>query len=419
MRRYHDGAAAATPPHGAVEGPLTDDAGSNGPEADPALAEALAAAGRGWRVLPVRAGTKVPLIKDWPGKASDDPAVIHKWAGKWPGCNWGVLCGEASGIVVLDIDPRNRGDESLDAMEDEHGPLPDTVECHTGGGGRHFYFRHPGGSVKKVTDGRHGAGIDIIGDGGFVVLPGSSHQSGRRYEWEVSSHPDDVTLPALPDWHLTHAWDCNVVGGLGGIEAGPATPPPDPRDPLAMVAIHATLPTGPGQRNRCVFNFARRLKAVPHLADRRAVELRPLLIEWHRLALPAIRTKPIDETLADFAVAWGKVRQARGESMSAASALAAAAADPPALSGLGYGADTRFIARLCRELQNRRPDGPFMLACRALAGAATSAGFPMTHVTASGRLALLVADGVLDLATPAVKDPRNRRAAEYRYLLPD
>ncbi|MCP5115139.1 MAG: bifunctional DNA primase/polymerase, partial [bacterium] len=62
----------------------------------------------------------------------------------------------------------------------QHGELPKTFTVRTGGGGWHYYFLHPGGKVKSVN-GKIAPGIDIKADGGYVVGPGSIHQSGLLY----------------------------------------------------------------------------------------------------------------------------------------------------------------------------------------------------------------------------------------------
>ena len=86
-------------------------------------------------------------------------------------------------------------------LEHAHGPLPRTVEALTGGGGRHIYFAHPGGAVRNKVG--IAQGLDLRGDGGYVVAPPSMHPSGRRYEWEVSRHPDGTPLAPLPHWLLS------------------------------------------------------------------------------------------------------------------------------------------------------------------------------------------------------------------------
>ncbi len=104
--------------------------------------------------------------------------------------------GRGHGFDVLDVDPKNGGDESLAALVAQHGPLPATVEASTGGGGRHFLFR-PDARV-RCSAGRLGHGLDVRGRGGYVVAPPSVHPSGCRYRWVVR----DVPLAPWPPWLL-------------------------------------------------------------------------------------------------------------------------------------------------------------------------------------------------------------------------
>lgn len=101
-------------------------------------------------------------------------------------------------MVVLDIDPRHGGDDALAELEARHGKLPDTPRVLTGGGGSHIYFRHPGkisipNSVSKIAP-----GIDVRGDGGYVIAPPSVHPNGNRYLWEVSASIDETPLAEVP-----------------------------------------------------------------------------------------------------------------------------------------------------------------------------------------------------------------------------
>ena len=111
--------------------------------------------------------------------------------------NMGIRTGPESGLVVLDVDPRHGGDESLRQLEDQHGPLPETPTVRTGGGGQHFYFQHPGFRVPSRS-GVLGAGLDIRGDGGSVVAPPSLHVSGKPYQWESERTPSAVSVAPLP-----------------------------------------------------------------------------------------------------------------------------------------------------------------------------------------------------------------------------
>jgi hypothetical protein len=129
--------------------------------------------------------------------ATTDKNTIEQWWDQWPRANVGVRTGRESGIVVVDIDPPKGGDDSWnDAC---NGQVPfDTVEVLTGGGGRHIYFQHPGGVVKSAVGVL--PGIDIRGDGGYVVVPPSFHVSGSQYLWEDACRPGTVDVSPIPVW---------------------------------------------------------------------------------------------------------------------------------------------------------------------------------------------------------------------------
>lgn len=118
-------------------------------------------------------------IKD----ASRDEAAIRRWWTDWPDANIALATGKASGVWVLDIDPRHGGFESMDQWESDRGdPLPQTLVSRTGGGGRHLFFVYPSAGIR----GRNPwlAGVDVKSDGGYVILPESTHISGGLYQWE-------------------------------------------------------------------------------------------------------------------------------------------------------------------------------------------------------------------------------------------
>jgi hypothetical protein len=123
-------------------------------------------------------------------------ATIRDWWRRWPGANVGIATGARSGIVALDVDPRAGGDDSLAELVNRYGPLPETIEALTGGGGQHFLFRHPGGLVKCRTG--FMPGLDVKADGGYIVGEPSMHASGRRYAWELSHLPDQCDLAECP-----------------------------------------------------------------------------------------------------------------------------------------------------------------------------------------------------------------------------
>ena len=132
--------------------------------------------------------------------ATKDPAVIDEWFGRGR-FNIGIVTGAISGIVALDVDPRHDGDQTIRRPRGEHGLLPSTWRFLTGGGGEHILFRHPGSTIPNSA-GKIGPGVDVRGDGGYIVAPPSEHISGRLYAISVDHHPDEVALADPPLWLL-------------------------------------------------------------------------------------------------------------------------------------------------------------------------------------------------------------------------
>ncbi len=186
-------------------------------KASPQLAAARSYASRGWRVIPLHGPTKGggctcgkadcgpvgkhPRTKNGLKDASASEAVLNVWWGQqWARANVGIVTGGRSGLVVLDIDTRHGGAESLSVLQERYGALPETLRVATGGGGEHWYYQHPGGDVllRNVAGLDDLSGLDIRGDGGYVVAPPSWHKSGAKYEWVDEATP----VAPLPDWLL-------------------------------------------------------------------------------------------------------------------------------------------------------------------------------------------------------------------------
>lgn len=162
-------------------------------------------ANRGWRVIPIKSGTKRPALNDWVNAATTSHDTIEKWWTANDVGGVGIVTGPKTGFFVLDVDVADGkyGDESLSELESSHGKLPDTVEVITGSGGRHLYYAWPEGRAVATSGGKLGPGLDIRGEGGQVVAPGSRHpQTGNLYEWEASSHPDHIPIAQAPEWLL-------------------------------------------------------------------------------------------------------------------------------------------------------------------------------------------------------------------------
>lgn len=117
-------------------------------------------------------------------------AELKKGATAPPG-PYGICTGSRSDCFVVDLD----GDEGL-ANWEAFGGGECRYTVRTGSGGLHLYFALPGFEVRnsqsKIAD-----GIDIRGEGGFVVGPGSPHASGKTYTLDIGEE-----LVQAPTWLL-------------------------------------------------------------------------------------------------------------------------------------------------------------------------------------------------------------------------
>jgi hypothetical protein len=143
---------------------------------------------------------KHPAIKGWIEKSTTDERTIRGWWMRWPRANVGIAAGRESRIVVLDVDPRGGGDESLCNLERDYGKLPVTAAVTTPGGGMHYWFRYP--SADEVRSRDLAPGLELLSDGKGALAPPSVGINGRPYEPE----DDQARTVELP------AWLCSAAG---------------------------------------------------------------------------------------------------------------------------------------------------------------------------------------------------------------
>jgi len=153
----------------------------------------------GWPVFALNPKEKTPIFRGGFYTATKDINKINKWWRDNPKANIGIPTGKASGFIAIDIDIRHNGDESLRELEKQYGKLPDTVEALTGSGGKHLLFRNPGQVFNRANI---KSGIDVRGEGGYIVVAPSVHPSGDKYMWELSSRPHETELAECPGWLL-------------------------------------------------------------------------------------------------------------------------------------------------------------------------------------------------------------------------
>lgn len=158
------------------------------------LQAALNYAGRGLSLIPIRQEKK-PYIS-WAEfqhrKATADE--IKAWWSKWPNAMIGIVTGQISGLFVVDCDSQ----EGFDTVQEL---LPDSLEiptARTPRGGWHFYFQYPKGSNLTVQAAVM-PGVDIRGEGGYIIAAPSMNGNSRGYEWLKGLSLAEVALPPLPD----------------------------------------------------------------------------------------------------------------------------------------------------------------------------------------------------------------------------
>lgn len=172
-------------------------------QSTPLVTIATSYALRGWRVFPLLG--KIPAIPGGAGclDATDDVDAIRAWWRQCPDANIGIATGPDSGLVVVDLDGGDARRAWLD-LTNRCGPFS-TLTAQTGrtDGGIHVYLRWPrgehvpnhaqGGWSERVLGHR---AMEVIGDGRYVVAPGSLHKSGARYRWLDA----DASVAEMPEW---------------------------------------------------------------------------------------------------------------------------------------------------------------------------------------------------------------------------
>jgi hypothetical protein len=148
---------------------------------------------RGYCVFPVKLvprpdgkADKIPMIKEWPERASDDPAAIEQMWRARPGDLIGIACGKRSNLDVLDLDKKHS--TAIAWWRINHDRLPPTRTFGTYSGGVHLHYQHRKGV--KNSEGKICKGVDSRGEGGFIVY-------WSAYGCECIDH----TPPQeMPDW---------------------------------------------------------------------------------------------------------------------------------------------------------------------------------------------------------------------------
>lgn len=218
--------------------------------------------GLGMAVFPVKAGAKVPACM-W--RTESAAKVID-----WPG-NWGVDCGKSK-LLVLDLDQKDGRNGIADLRklaESKQRSFPTTFSVRTPTGGLHLYFVSPGGYGNNR--GGFPKSIDVRGDGGYVIAPGS-RGSNREYRIEQSSPP--IPLPAWVADFLVQRPPGEKSVSEENVGLSDAS---DTVVQRAVEHVRALPAAGLGERNERTFTLAADLRGCG-LSERQTIEV--ILTEW-------------------------------------------------------------------------------------------------------------------------------------------
>jgi hypothetical protein len=170
----------------------------------PILAAALEYARHSIPVFPCRTDNKAPLTANGFKDATTDEKQIKLWFGvQYPSAMIGMPTGKASGRLALDsdLDPNKGidGPKALAGLTAKHGPLPKTPICATPRGGTHHHFGWTEALGITNSKGALPDGLDVRGEGGYVILPPSVNADGVAYKWIGDADPF-APPPELPKW---------------------------------------------------------------------------------------------------------------------------------------------------------------------------------------------------------------------------
>ncbi len=199
-------------------------------------------------VFPCKPGRKEPLTSNGHKDATTDPDRIRAWWSRWPDANIAMPTGKRSGFVVVDVDPEHGGYDSLAELHEAGHGLPLTATIKTGGGGVHHYLRCPEGIEIRNSAGKLGPGLDIRGEGGYVIVPPSVTEG--PYEVLHKRPPAEA-----PEWLLealrepSRTPESNVATIPRGLVSGGGLEGPE---------------IGEGERNTTLYKIACSLRARGH-----------------------------------------------------------------------------------------------------------------------------------------------------------
>lgn len=383
-------------------------------------------------IIPIRPGTKRPACRTWEQYQTQPPDA--KTQGRWfkDGRNYpAVILGSASGgLVCRDFDTV----EAYRAWAAEHPNEANSLPTVRTARGYHVYCLSTCLGFVELPD---GVG-ELRGDSGhYCVLPPAIHETGVAYEFVIPLPATIDDMPVVDPFVIGLApeelrgvyrkrqiddgrrTDGITEGVLKVIHGGQNLRfrPCDLSDSALFdiqAAIDKTQPTDIGQRNKCLFELARRLRGIEALADMDPKSLIPLVQQWHGKAVDVINTPDISESIADFLRGWQRVKfPIHADYIRDVHRRATADPDP----GLEYMDEANrlgILSAMCRILQEECAEpGVFYLSCRT-----ASLPFRVKHTTANNWLFLLEQFGYIRTVIKGGTPTTARKATRFTYCGP-
>lgn len=316
---------------------------------------------------------------------------------------WGIgtlLNGD--GLVTIDIDGCVQGgqpsSESLAVMREYDVSY---VEVSPSGTGLHGYGLADLRFVKKTRFNLCGANVEIYAHSRFMTVTGC-------VLWDSGIKDLPLLVEALQPYASEEHEDVEELEDMGSNSSLSSA------SSLAHVMIQgmryqlpaSCVPTGYGQRNAAIFEYARFVKGKHPNADK--TMRKQYVGSWFADHESKIATKDIGDSLVDFEHAWSRVKYPYGEEWSKAKSLMDGFTAPPEVAGYGHRMCT--VYQLCRALESLSPNGVFFVALKP-AGEVLGCD----EATVSRYLLRLIDDEIIDIDESHVP---NRKARRFIFLIP-
>lgn len=375
---------------------------------DTALAHALQLREMGISTIPLAPGEKKPprgfLWKEFQDRMPTEDE-IRNWHDR-NGFGLAVVCGEVSGgLIVRDFDQPG----AYERFRDRHPELCLSLPAVCTARGMHLWARCRFTEHFDLADG------ELRGDRHYTACPPTIHPSGLAYGWV---RPPWSGIPRIDDPEV-------FIGGARRkrtespsrsphLPCGEMSPKKDINQPPPLslcltggveAAIRATLPRRYGTRHWCLLALCRLLRGL--FPDASVADVELYVREWHRQALPTIKTKEYGRSWAEFRPAWRTLRRGGGGPTWADALVAAGTVGLPGWAER-YDNRHRDLILLAAGLNQVHGGASFPLACRQVRTV-----IPVSTATAARMLSRLVADRVLTVTSDDVEI--GRKAYEYRY----